>query len=293
MLLVTLLFGIGAAVIRGFQLTKSFDPETALIAPGDPFTIFLMVLSAVFVLLAAAGLWRRKRAGGFDEIEDRPVGSVWLAVQSVALALLCSASVLEFLRGISDADWGSFFTKDSNIQWSLVCLGLLGVFSTAALFMTALNINKRPEGSAAGFWATVPVFWSCLMLVTDFWGQAGIPVRNTYVYGMLGAVFCTIALYTVAGFFFGRAKPANALFYSFSGIYFSALTLGGFAVSLLLYECVKDCEECLCSPMYALSVPVMLRFGFIILHLSALSAAVLRGKFTPAAEDPEEEPFSQ
>jgi hypothetical protein len=98
-------------------------------------------------------------------------------------------------------------------------------------------------------------------------------VRNAYVYGMLGSVFCAIALYTLAGFFFGRVKTAGALFYSSVGIYFSMLALGGFLLSQWLGE-----------PMYSLTLPAMLRFGFIVLHLIAASTAVLFGKFTPVKE---------
>ncbi|MCL2004241.1 MAG: hypothetical protein FWG72_09615 [Oscillospiraceae bacterium] len=54
MLLLALLCGLGAAVLRGFQLTGSFDPRTALIERGDPVTVGLIVLSAVFTAAAAA-----------------------------------------------------------------------------------------------------------------------------------------------------------------------------------------------------------------------------------------------
>jgi hypothetical protein len=269
MLLLTLLFGAGAAAVRGFQLTNSFDPQTALIEPGDPYTIFLMVLSAVFTVLAAAYLCMRVRNNP-AAITEKRLGGVWFSVQFAALALLFASSVIDTFNGLEGVSWGELFTGNSGVRWGVVCFGFLGLFSTGALLMVALTINKRPSGTAPGFWATVPVFWACLMLVTDFWGQAGSPVRNAFVYGMLGSVFCAIALYTVAGFFFGRVKPASGLFYAFSGIFFSALTLGGALLAPWLGE-----------TMYPLSLTEMLRFGFIILHLSAVSAAIQSGKFAP------------
>jgi hypothetical protein len=278
-LYLTLLFGIGAAVTRGFQLNNSFDRDTALIAPGDPPTVLLMVMSAAFIVVVTAWIrLRLKRPEEPGEGAEKPLGSVWYFVQFAALASLFSASVIELINGFRYAQWADFFTRNSNIRWSAACLGILGLLSTAALLMVALNINKRPAGSAPGFWATVPVFWSCLMLVTDFWGQAGSPVRSAYVYGMLASVFCTIALYTVAGFFFGRLKRGGALFYSLSGIYFALLTLGGFIFALSLGD-----------PMYQLPLPAMLRFGFVILHLSAVTAAILPGKFSPSPVSKPEE----
>jgi hypothetical protein len=278
-LFLTLLFGAAAAVIRGFQLTSSFDPQTALIEPGDLPTVFLIAMSAAFVILTAVYLWLKKSNNPGKRLDnERPLGGVWFFVQLTALASLFSASCVDVINGFSDARWSEFFTRDSNIRWSVVCLGFLGLLSTGALLMVSLNMNKRPSGSAPGFWATVPIFWSCLMLVTDFWGQAGSPVRSAYVYGMLASVFCTIALYTVAGFFFGRAKPAGAMFYALPGIYFSVLTLGGYLFSLWLGD-----------PIYTLSLSAMFRHGFIILHLSASAVALLRGKLTPPpVPEPEE-----
>ena len=223
MLLITFLLGAGAAVLRGFQLTRSFD-SNALISPGDPVTILLMVVSAAFAVAAFAFV-RQRVAKADAPSESRRLGIVWFLVQFAALSFLFSSSVIELMNG---------FSSTADTRWSSVCLGLLGLISTFSLLMIALNINKHPSGSAAGFWATLPVFWSCLMLVTDFWGQAGVPVRSAYVYGMFGAVFCTIALYSVAGFFFGRGKPASTLFYAYASIFFSILTLGGYLLAAQL-----------------------------------------------------------
>ena len=267
LLILTLIFGIGAAVIRGYQLTESFHPYTSLIEPGDKFTILLMVISVAFAVIAGAYLFmRRKKLAQITPPDgDTVLDTVRLIIQTIAPIPLAIASVYELFEGFDGVSWGDIFSANSGVRWSLVCLGLLGLLSTVALLMVSTNIRLRH--SAMGFWATVPVFWSCLMLVVGFWGQSGVPVRNSFVYGMLASALCTLALYSFAGFFFGRAKPAKALFYATTGVFFSILTLGGFLFA-----------QTLGTPFHELTTTVMLRHAFIILHLSAFSIAILQGR---------------
>ncbi|MDR0293345.1 MAG: hypothetical protein LBH95_04245 [Oscillospiraceae bacterium] len=256
MLLLTLLCGTAAAVLRGFQLVNSFDPQTSLIEPGDPLTTALIALSVLFVAGAAVYAFT---AGG-KKRPVKPLGKCWLAVEFAALAALFAASAYDLYTGFSD----------KPMRLTVVCLGILGLFAGAALLMIALSVNRLPFTSVTGFWATAPVFWACLTLIVDFWGHAGNPVRNTYVYGMLATVFCALALYTAAGFFFGRVKPGRALLYALPGVYFAALSAGG----ALLGGLIGD-------PLHTISFSALLRLVFIALHLSAAAAAVLYGRFTP------------
>jgi hypothetical protein len=263
MLFIALLCGAGAAVLRGLQLVYSFDPQTSLIKRGDLITISLVALSALFVVIAAVYAFTKRKA---PPPPPRRLGRVWAAVEFSSLAVLFSASSV-------DIYWG--FTRGRPVA---VCLGFLGLFAWGGLLMLGLNINKLPFTSATGFWATVPVFWSCLMLITEFWGHAGNPVRNTYAYGILATVFCTLSLYTAAGFFFNKANLPRAMLYILPGIFFATLTLGGALLSFLLGD----------PPVARLSPAFMLRLGFIILHLCAVAAAILYGRFT-LPEEPEEE----
>jgi hypothetical protein len=256
MLFLALLCGVAAAVLRGFQLVDSFHPATALIERGDLLTAGLIALSATFVVVTAvyAFVFRKTKP------LDKPLGYIWQTVQFAALAALLAASGVDLYNGFADG------------RISIACLGVLGLFACGALSMIALNINKLPFTSATGFWATVPVFWACLLLVAEFWGQMGNPVRNTYVYGMLATVCCTLALYTLAGFFFDRVKPGRVLFLALPGIYFATLTAGGTVFGSWLGE-----------PAVALPISATLRLAFIALHLTAAVAAVLHGRFTPPA----------
>lgn len=262
-ILFTLLCGIAAAILRGFQLANSFEPETQLIPPGDPLTIAMMVLSALFV----AGIAVCAFTAAKKEQPRKPLGDAWLILELAALAALFTASAYDVYVGIAD------------FRISLLCLGILGLFSGAALLYIALSINKLKFTSATGFWATVPVFWACFMLIVEFWGQAGNPVRSAFLYGMLAAVFCTLALYAAAGFFFKRVKPGWALFYTLSGAFFAVVTLGGslFARYVLRPDGLADAA--------VLSLSSMMQLAFIALHMIALAAVVLRGLMVPPPEE--------
>ncbi|MCL1806140.1 MAG: hypothetical protein FWG31_00385 [Oscillospiraceae bacterium] len=261
-LLLAILCGLGAAVLRGFQLTGSFDSETALIPAGDTVTIALMVLSAVFAaVVIATFLLRRGKAAP----QPKTLPKAWLVIELAALAALALSSSFDLANG---------FTEQ---RVSSICLGFLGLAGAASLLMITKRINALP--SAAGFWATVPVFWSCLMMIMEFWGHAGNPVRNTYVYGMFATVFCTLALYAAAGFFFGKANAGRVFLYALPGVYFATLTLGGALLA-----------EQLGQPIIQLSTASLLRYAFIVLHLSAVVIAVQYGRLTPPKPEPEDEP---
>jgi hypothetical protein len=261
-LLITILLGLGAAVLRGFQLTSSFDPRTALIEPGDPLTVSLMALSFAFgaAVIGYAFIKRGK------EYRPKRLGVFWQGAAFAALAALLVSSGHDLFMG--------FF--DQGARLGLISLGFLGLFSAAALLMIALKINALDFSSITGFWATIPVFWACLVLITDYWGQMGNPVRNAYVYGMIGTVCCALALYALAGFFFDKVKPARFLLFALPGVFFTTLTAGGAVIGRLLGE-----------PIFPPSFPALFRLIFIALHLSAMTAAVLCGRFTPPDAPPE------
>jgi hypothetical protein len=88
-------------------------------------------------------------------------------------------------------------------------------------------------------------------------------------------------MYTAAGFFFERVKPARVLLFALPGIYFAFLTSGGFIFARWLGE-----------PAITLPLTTFFRLVFIALHLMALAAAVLSGKFTPPEDESPGEPES-
>jgi hypothetical protein len=281
LLILALLCGLGAAVLRGFQLAYSFDQNTSLIEPGDFWTVSLMTLSMVFGLIVIVYvILRHKKTPPPQPGRPRRLGNVWLSVQLLALAALASASALDLSKGFTTS------------QVSFICLGFLGFFAVAALFMIANNVNTLPFTSTTGFWLTVPIFWSCLMLIMEFWGYAGNPVRSTYVYGTLATVFCALAVYTVAGFLFDRIKPGRVLLYAGPGVFFATLTLGGALLAPHLGEHLTltlgglfraPPVNSIGEPLLVMNITTMLRFAFIALHLTAVLAAVLYGKFMPPA----------
>jgi hypothetical protein len=254
MLFLIVLCGIGAAVLRGFQLTESFHPQTSLIEPGDTFTICLMALSgAVAVASVVYAVTLRKKTP-----QKKTLGVIWRGAALIAPAVLFAASGYDLYIGLTE------------IRWGLISLGLLGLLATGALYMIAANIGKLPFSSATGFWATVPVFWACLVLIADFWGQMGNPVRNAYVYGMLAVVCCTLALYAIAGFFFGKGKPGRVTLFALPGIYLAILSAGGFLFARWLGD-----------PAVWIPLPALFRLVFIALHLTVMTAAVMHGRFIP------------
>lgn len=261
-LIITLLCAAAAAVLRGFQLARSFNPADQLIANGDPLTIALMVFCVLFLAGMALHLFVSAKKKQPSRLNGSPaLGTVWKAVESLAAAAFLGASGIDLIMGIRET------------RVSIICLGALGVLASAAVLLTALSANRLKPNTATGFWFTIPVYWCCLLLFVDFTGFAGNPVRNAFMYGMLASVFCTLALNAAAGMFFGKPKRGRLLFYAVSAAFFACLTLGGSLFARVFYNPGIDAA--------VLSVSEMLKLAFITLHAGALAFAVQKGWLMP------------
>ncbi|MDR1692043.1 MAG: hypothetical protein LBR72_01670 [Oscillospiraceae bacterium] len=270
-LIVTILCAIAAAVLRGFQLASSFDPATMLIAAGDPLTIGLMALCVFFLIgVAVYAIFAAKLKKQAEP--PKPFGSIYQFVEMAAAICLASASTVDFYIGFRE------------VRVSMICLGVLGLLASVSILLTGLTANRLKHNTATGFWFTLPVYWCCFLLFTDFVGYAGNHVRNAYMYGMLASVFCILALGAAASLFFGGAKRGRMFFYTLAALFFACLTLGGSLLARLVLspEILPD----------AAFIPIsgMLKYTFIALHAAALSFAVQNGWLTPSVkpESPEE-----
>ncbi len=266
-LIITLLCAVGAAVLRGFQLARSFTSDQ-LIHHNDALTIALMALCGAFLVCAflyvflGAKKKRLIRTDGFTRL-----GTVWLCAEILAAAVFFAAAVGDLINGFQD------------MRVSVICLGFLGLLASVSVLLTALSANRLKPGTATGFWFTIPVYWCCFLLFVDFTSFAGNPIRNAFMYGMLASVFCTLALNAAAGMFFGKTKQCRMIFFSSAATFFAALTLGGSLAArfILRPETLPDAA--------VLTVPNMLRLAFVALHTAALLFAVQKGWLEPKPEE--------
>ena len=268
MIILTLLCGVGGAVLRGLELAFAFEPGTSLLAPWHAYSVSLIVLSFVFAAAAIFLTLRNKKP------ESEPVSALWLAAELAAALMLAASGAL------------SFSPDPSATMLARAVYGIMAIVSAGCVAALALAVRNRrlTATSGFGFIATVPVFWSCYGLCLDFWGHSGISTRSAYMYGMFALIFLTLALFSAAGFIFRDAKRKRGSLYCLLGIFFAVVTLGGSLLARIAFAPPPS----LLADIAVLPTDSMLRLGFVVLHLLCLYQAIEKGRFAfePAKKAP-------
>lgn len=275
---VTLICGLVAGVVRALELAHAFDNATQLMISWHPATIILLALTGLFVV---AAIWLASRAPKYEHGEPNPPSAAWMAVEVVACLLLLFSCGYEL------------FQLREKFHAVLLIFNLLGALAAVSILTGAFYTRRGTLTASTGFYYTVPIFWCCFSLVLDFWSHSANPVLLSFVFVMFSLIFSSLAVHSVAGFFFGRPRQRRALAYCALGVFFSLMTL----ISLILYPYFETPGVEFIK--VAVSTPSNIaKIGFMVLHVGALFYAVLTGGLRqpkPAAlpEDADSpEPFS-
>ena len=202
--------GAAGFLLRRWELSTAFEPDTGLPVAGAPATWALIALTVVVaaVLAVLCRGTHRVFPGGYDEAFGAPNNALYLTVLVAAAFLMAASRVL---------------------------LALMSLVSAACLFVVGKN-NYRMEGrgkySAA---LLLPSSTCCLWLISAYQARSADPVILDYVYQLFAVIAAVLGTYFTAGFAFERAKVFRASFFSLLGVYFCLVTLADrHDVSMLL-----------------------------------------------------------
>lgn len=199
----TLVLGIFGAFFRWLQLLNAFEADTGLAKPGagtsTAFVVYCVAAVAVIVFLMLA--WLRRYAYPED-----PAGALGSAssLPTVLAGLLGAVILLTALLLIFSADQSRF----PVMQRIFSALAILSGVSLPFI------LGKKAAGadSVGGVVSVVPVLFACFWLVFSYRVNSEDPVLWAYCVEILAIAATALAFYHIAAYFYGRAKPVQALF---------------------------------------------------------------------------------
>ncbi len=246
--------GIAGFFLRRWQMDTAFEPDTGLPISGSPASWALLALSllmAGMLLLLCAGR-HDTFPGGYDEAFYCS-GTPYVTLAVASGFLLGAAGVLELmelpqvLRQYVDLSFRSILAALPRLLMVFFCLA-----SAACIVLTAKNNYRREGRGMRSVLLLVPSFFSCLWLISAYQQRAADPVLSDYAYQLFAIIAVLLALYSMAGFSFEKAKVTRASYFSLMGVYLSGVTLAD-----------------------PLGLSTQLLFAFAILYLTAAAAALL------------------
>lgn len=209
--------GAAGFLLRRWELSTAFEPDTGLPVAGAPATWALIALTVVVaaVLAVLCRGTHRVFPGGYDEAFGAPNNALYLTVLVAAAFLMAASGLLTFL----------LYLRHDVTAFSRVLLALMSLVSAACLFVVGKN-NYRMEGrgkySAA---LLLPSYTCCLWLISAYQARSADPVILDYVYQLFAVIAAVLGSYFMAGFGFERAKTFRSAFFSLCAMYFILVTL--------------------------------------------------------------------
>ena len=237
--------GVVGFLLRRWELSTAFEPDTGLPISGAPATWALVALTllvaGVLLLLCP------RRAGAFPEGYDQAFccSNPFYATAAITGGfLLGAAGVLRLFelpqtlaQSMITAEASSFTLRVFLLSLPQIALAALCLISALCVIFVAKN-NYRSEGRGKRSGKLLlPAYTCCLWLITAYQVRAGDPVVLDYIYELFAIISTLLALYFMAGFSFQRSRAILTCFFCLIGCYFSLVTLADAHAldSLLLY----------------------------------------------------------
>ncbi len=241
--------GLVGLIVRRSFLVDAFEPDTGLALSGTPIGIAMwavVAVTAVVLLLLA----RRGGHRSYDKcyaLALAPYHRAALVLQLAAAFLFLAAGCLCLMSWVS-APIDPMLGRRS-VGLTRLFLGVVCLITAAALPLTAQKLRKGqpfPPG-----WTTVPGFAGCFWVMANYQDWSQDPNVARYVLPLLAIVLSMLAGCLLAGFAFGKGRPATALFLSTACAALCLMVLGdGLPMS--------DTVVALAMTCYHLSIPIAL-----------------------------------
>lgn len=221
--------GAAGFVLRTWELSTAFEPDTGLPISGVPATYLLAALTAAMVLVLA--VLCRDSYERISREDDSAFAAPGLPVYPAAAGL----SALLLLAGGLALGWD--FLHGASAVFTHPILAVLAVVSGVCLLLLAKSRFHGVPRPRYDFLQLMPAYTCCVWLVSSYQMRAGDPVQLDYIYQLAAIIASLLGLYYCAGFSFGKGKPFQACLFSLLGVYGSIVTLadGHDLANTLLY----------------------------------------------------------
>ena len=219
-LILILLLGVCAGVLRGIEVSAHFDWDTALYEPFS--AAFVLPLYAALSLVLIAAVSAAHRGALTDFRGAYPLGKTGLFIAAMASLGLCAAGL-----------W-KLFAAMTALKAVQIILGIMTILGGAALLVLAMSRVRGIVPEPARFLASFAVFWGCFLLVVTYMEHPVEPVIRNFVYDILAACAIVFALFWYVAPLFRKADRGKSLFFSLAGVYLVLLTAVGRVTAFLL-----------------------------------------------------------
>lgn len=194
--------GAFSMFLRWLQLKNCFEKDTGLFIGGSALTVVFVLM----LLIAAAGLWVISRfvSAGAPPENALHARSPLCAVFSAVLSAVMFIGAVLLLFSCADMRAAMLFRL----------LAVLGLAAAASMFVAVSRMANGKPDSVSCFCFTVIVLFYCLWLIAAYKAHDSDPIIWGYAPEILAIAAGTLAWYFLAGFAFGKARPACAVFFS-------------------------------------------------------------------------------
>ena len=249
--------GLGAAVIRAFELEHAFEADTGLAIAGRPVTLILAVFSvlmaAAFVIILLPGS-HRGREKAYNQMLDGKYSGQYIWV-NVSLVILAFSALYQ----------GYTFWTSKTLY--MLIFAALTVFTAVSSGIAARTVAAGRNMTQQSIFIIVPVFWAVFWLIVEYIRIAADPVVLDYVYGILAIIFTLLSVNGLASFHFGKISPEKVVLFCLLAIYMSAVSFFGPVLHNLF------------SPREGVSTLTLilqnLNYGYAMFYLFAVSHTVI------------------
>ena len=215
---IVLLTAVAGFYLRLSERLNVFDPVTGLPQYNAATTIWLIMLSSIFVVAiivyAIITSLRNKAMEGFENafgtdplaypIIFTLVGIAWIVGTYMYFAELNSAGAL------------------TSIDIYFIIFSAITAISVTFF---AIEMYQDSRRKAPYLLSVVPTLFMCFWLILMYRQNASNPILLSYVYQCIAIVACALSFYFTAGFLYGKPAPGKSIAAYYTAIYFCAVTL--------------------------------------------------------------------
>lgn len=219
--------GVSGFLLRRWQLTSAFVPETGLFIPGHPATIAVLALVGLLALLLLL-LARGPKEGPEDFLPAFGCsGTGQMTLLAASGLLLMAAGGLGLKDGLEAMQlWrsGPDFYPFSNAGAQMLACGLCLPGGLGILLMGRMAYRWELDNTACRL-AAFPAFAGLVWLFASHLKNGTEPVLMKYGFQLAAALLFTLAHYDIAGFLFGKVHRWRTVFLSLTGVVMGLISL--------------------------------------------------------------------
>lgn len=213
--IITAVAGVFGMFLRWLQNLNAFEVETGLAVEGAVTTTIMLVYLVVALVLFAVLTWYLLRQ--FEA--SKQVAQALKSENKLPALFSRAGAVLLAAAGVA-----MMFTAHDQPHPLLtrVLAACVIVLAASVPFLTLPTEEEKNGGNPLALLGTI---FCCVWLVCIYRDHAEDPVLWAFVVEVLAVVANTLSCYELGAYFYGRAKPARALFFAQTAAFLNLCTL--------------------------------------------------------------------